>query len=228
METEENARSIHDQTSQAIRYSIVDKVLDVPFVSTDYQGFFMGAYKTCFSTWVAEHALIYSCPVDELRHQEAPLVRINSACFTGDILGDRRCDCTEQLHMAMNIMKSEPGLVIYHMHHEGRGLGLTSKLHSYKKMNEEGISTFEAHKQLTNRNDLRSYGSAILILHDLGITNLRLMTNNPNKKFILEANGIAVASVVGAAVDRPDIRQYLRSKRDEQAHFIDFDLIEKS
>lgn len=205
---------------QTIRYNIVEKIVDVPLLHEKYRGFMVGGYKTNFSTWIAEHAIIYKPSLDALK--DSPLVRINSACFTGDIFGDRRCDCTEQLFRAMELIDSQGGLVIYHLHHEGRGLGFVSKLATYKLMEENGVSTFEASKALSNVMDLRTYGSAILILHDLGIKRLKLITNNPNKKFILEQNGILVESVVGLVVDRPDIRRYLLSKREEQGHFIDF------
>jgi 3,4-dihydroxy 2-butanone 4-phosphate synthase/GTP cyclohydrolase II len=205
-----------------IRYNIVEKVLDVELYNSAYTGFKMGAYKTCLGTWVAEHAIVYQPSLDAL--QGTPLLRINSACFTGDIFGDRRCDCTEQLHSALNMLKHDVGIVIYHFHHEGRGLGITSKLSTYKRMAEDGISTFTAMSSLTNVNDLRSYGSAVLILNDLGIRRVRLITNNPNKKFVLEKNGIEVVETIGTIVTRPDVRQYLETKRDEQGHFIDFDV----
>jgi len=205
-----------------IRYTVVEKVLDVDLQNSSYPGFKMGAYKTCLGTWIAEHALIYYPSLEAV--QDAPLLRINSACFTGDIFGDRRCDCTEQLHNALSLIKDSNGIVIYHFHHEGRGLGLTSKLGTYKRMAEEGISTFSAMSALTNTNDLRSYGSAVLILHDLGILRVRLITNNPNKKFVLEKNGIEVIETIGTIVDRPDLRQYLEAKRDEQGHYIDFNM----
>lgn len=207
---------------QTIKYNIVEKVVDVPLENPAYQGYYMGAYKTNFSTWIAEHAIVYKPSLDSLG--EAPLVRVNSACFTGDIFGDRRCDCTEQLFSAMDRIRDEPGLIIYHFHHEGRGLGLTSKLQTYKRMADAGISTFRAMHEISNRNDLRSYGSAILILHDLGIRKLRLMTNNPNKRFVLEQNGIEVVETVGIITDRPNIRQYLQTKIDEQGHSIEFDM----
>jgi GTP cyclohydrolase II len=207
---------------QTIRYNIVDKVIDVPLQNPDYPGFLMGSYKTCFGSWVAEHAIVYSRPLSELRAE--PLVRINSACFTGDIFGDQRCDCTEQLFRTMDILKERGGLIIYHLHHEGRGIGLTAKLLTYKQMAERGISTFAAMAELTNRNDLRSYGSAVLILNDLGIKRLRLITNNPNKKFILEQNGFEIVETVGVISKRPDILQYLKTKQDEQGHFIDFNI----
>lgn len=154
-----------------IRYNIVERVLDVPLINEKYPGFFMGGYKTNFATWIAEHAVIYRPSIAELG--DSPLLRINSACYTGDIFGDKRCDCTEQLYLAMDSIKESPGIIIYHMHHEGRGLGFTSKLSTYKKMENDGVSTFKAMEDLSNSNDLRTYGSTILILQDLGIRSVR-------------------------------------------------------
>ena len=210
------------QSMQAIRYSIIDKEVDIPLQNSQYPGFFIGAYKTCFSTWVAEHAIVYNGRLTDMG--EAPLVRINSACFTGDIFGDRRCDCTEQLFLAMDMIRERGGLIIYHLHHEGRGLGLTAKLHTYRHMIESGVSTFAAMEKLANRNDLRSYGAAVLILNDLGVKRLKLITNNPNKKFVLEQNGIEIPEIIGLISQRPNIRKYLKAKQTEQGHFIDFDM----
>jgi GTP cyclohydrolase II len=209
---------------RSIRYNIVEKVLDIPLQNPQYPGFKIGGYKTNFATWIAEHAVVYHPSLDHLG--ECPLVRINSACFTGDIFGDRRCDCTKQLYGAMDLIKTNPGLIIYHFHHEGRGLGLTSKLMTYKRMSEEGISTFKAMEDLSNRNDLRTYGSSILILHDLGIRKLKLITNNPNKRFMLEKNGIEVVETVGIVIQDVSLRQYLTTKKEEQGHSIDFDMID--
>lgn len=202
----------------AVKYSIVDKILDVPLHNPAYSGFFMGAYKTAMANWVAEHALLYQPSIGFLGN--VPLVRINSACFTGDIFGDRRCDCTEQLFAAMDLVREEPGLIIYHFHHEGRGLGITSKLATYKQMAKEGLSTFQAMHAVANRDDLRTYASAILILKDLGIDRLRLMTNNPQKKAVLEENGIKVVDTVGLVSERLEIQEYLETKRAEQGHAI--------
>jgi len=203
-----------------VRYKIVERVLDVPLENPAYPGFFMGAYKTVIASWTAEHAIIYRPNIKELG--DTPLVRVNSACFTGDIFGDRRCDCTEQMFAAMNEIVKKPGLVIYHFHHEGRGLGFTDKLITYKRMKDENVSTFDAMKSIANTDDLRTYSSAILILNDLGIKRIRLMTNNPCKKKALEDNGIEIVDTVPLIISRPEIRCYLECKRNEQGHAIQF------
>lgn len=203
-----------------VKYKIVEKVLDVALQNPDYPGFFMGAYQTIIGTRVAEHAVVYKPTIEELG--ENPLVRINSACFTGDIFGDRRCDCTEQMFAAMDMIKDDPGLVIYHFHHEGRGLGFTSKLGTYKRMAKDGVSTFAAMRDEVNQDDLRQYGSAVLILKDLGITRLRLMSNNPIKRQTLEENGIVVTETVPVVIHRQEIRSYLDTKQKEQGHSFNF------
>lgn len=215
-----------EMTMQTIRYNIVEKTLDVPLDNKNFPNLKMGAYKTNFSTWIAEHAIIYGPNIEAL--SDCPIVRINSACFTGDIFGDRRCDCTEQLDIAMRRINEDGGLIIYHFHHEGRGLGFSSKLITYKKMMEEGRSTFEAMEEISNKNDLRTYGSAILILNDLGIKRIRLMTNNPNKKFVIESNGIEVVETIGVISKDPSITEYLQTKVNEQGHSIEFEKVMKN
>lgn len=204
---------------ESIRYTIVDKVLDVPLQNPAYPGLFVGAYKTCLSTWVAEHAIIYQPSINALG--DTPIGRVHSACFTGEIFGDRRCDCSEQLHLAMNRLVAEPGMIIYHLHHEGRGFGLVTKLLAQKHMVEKGITTFQAMKKVVNREDLRTYGSTVCILHDLGIRRLRLLTSNPNKKAVLESNGIEVVETIGLISKRPEIQEYLKTKKYAQRYIID-------
>lgn len=203
------------------RYKIIDKVLDVPMQNPSYPGFMMGSYQTLIVSSTAQHALIYKPDVASLT-DTVPLVRINSACYSGDIFGDRRCDCTEQLFATMNMIESTPGLILYHFNHEGRGLGFTAKLSTYKKMSEEGISTFDAMIDRVGVPDLRRYGSAIVILKDLGIKKIRLATNNPDKKNVLEENGIEVVETVPVVINRPDIQKYLATKITQQGHTINF------
>lgn len=122
----------------------------------------------------------------------------------------------------MDMIANESGLIIYHMHHEGRGLGLTAKLATYKAMEEREISTFEAMKERVNVPDLRKYGSSIAILKDLGLNRIRLITNNPEKRRVLEDYGIEVIETVPVIINRPEIRRYLATKRTEQGHSIHF------
>lgn len=203
----------------AVRSQIVDRVLGVPLDNKDFPGFMLGAFKTNVATQVAEHGVVYRPSIKGLG--ATPLVRLNSACFTGDIFGDRRCDCSEQLQAALHRMRTEPGLLIYHFHHDGRGLGYTAKLAAYKKMLEEHKDSFQATRELVNRADIRTYSSAVAILHSLGITRLRLMSNNPQKRLALEANGIEVVETVGIVSTREDLHNYLLHKQLQQGHSID-------
>lgn len=203
----------------AVRSQIVERVLGVPLQNADFPGFMLGAFKTNVATQTTEHGVVYRPSIEGLGL--TPLVRINSACFTGDIFGDRRCDCSEQLQAALRRMLTEPGLVIYHFHHDGRGLGYTAKLAAYKKMLEEHKDSFQATRELANRADIRTYGSAVAILRSLGITRLRLLSNNPRKRLALESNGIQVVETVGIVSTREDLHNYLLSKQVRQGHSID-------
>ncbi|MFY9858023.1 MAG: 3,4-dihydroxy-2-butanone-4-phosphate synthase, partial [Exiguobacterium chiriqhucha] len=124
----------------------------------------------------------------ELEH--APLVRIHSECLTGDVFGSHRCDCGPQLDTAMAKVEAEGGVILY-MRQEGRGIGLLNKLKAYE-LQEQGLDTVEANVALGLHADLRDYRVSAAMLRDLGVTNVRLMTNNPEKVDALEACGITV------------------------------------
>jgi GTP cyclohydrolase II len=149
-----------------------------------------------------------------------PTVRINSACFTGDIFGDERCDCNEQFLNALDRVQEEGGLILYHFHHEGRGGGFTSKLRALDTMAKQGLSTFAAMRMHLQKNDLRQYGAALAILKDLNIRSVRLISNNPEKIAALVAGGIRVVECKGYVSGRPELKDYLLSKRHEQGHRI--------
>jgi GTP cyclohydrolase II len=147
------------------------------------------------------------------------LVRIHSECLTGEVFGSLRCDCQPQLELALeSIVANGAGVVVYLRGHEGRGIGLINKLRAYS-LQDQGRDTVDANRDLGLPVDARSYDAAVAILRDLGITRVRLMTNNPLKVSAVEAAGIEVAervSVVTAAT--PDNVDYLRTKQDELGH----------
>ena len=151
---------------------------------------------------------------------EPVLVRVHSSCFTGDILHSLRCDCGEQLHKAMEMVdKAGKGVVLY-MNQEGRGIGLFNKLKAYK-LQEEGKDTVEANLALGFKMDERDYGVGAQILRHLGVSKIRLMTNNPRKRAGLEGYGLEIVENVPIEVDpNPHNQFYLQTKRDKLGHEI--------
>ncbi len=146
------------------------------------------------------------------------LVRVHSSCFTGDILGSLRCDCGEQLHAAMKMVDEAGKGVILYMNQEGRGIGLLNKLKAYR-LQEEGMDTVEANLHLGFQMDQRDYGVGAQILRHLGITKLRLISNNPRKRVGLIGYGLEVVENVPLKVDsNPHNERYLQTKRDKLGH----------
>ncbi len=156
----------------------------------------------------------------EWKRDEPVLVRVHSSCVTGDIFGSCRCDCGTQLHDAMRMVdKAGVGVVLY-MKQEGRGIGLLNKLKAYK-LQEEGLDTVEANLQLGFDMDNRDYGIGAQILNDLGITKLRLITNNPKKRVGLMGYGLEIVENVAIeTIPNKHNEKYLTTKRDKLGHTI--------
>lgn len=156
----------------------------------------------------------------EWKKEEPVLVRVHSSCFTGDILGSLRCDCGDQLHAAMQMVEKEGKGIILYMNQEGRGIGLVNKLKAYK-LQENGMDTVEANLHLGFPMDKRDYGIGAQILRSLGISKLRLMSNNPKKRAGLLGYGLEVTETVPIeAVPNPHNEKYLQTKRDKLGHDI--------
>jgi 3,4-dihydroxy 2-butanone 4-phosphate synthase/GTP cyclohydrolase II len=156
----------------------------------------------------------------EWEKDEPILVRVHSSCFTGDILHSLRCDCGEQLQAAMEMVEKEgKGLILY-MNQEGRGIGLINKLKAYK-LQEEGKDTVEANLALGFKNDERDYGVGAQILRHLGVSKMRLMSNNPRKRAGLLGYGLEIVENVAIeVVPNPHNEFYLQTKRDKLGHEI--------
>ncbi|MEY3405089.1 MAG: bifunctional 3,4-dihydroxy-2-butanone-4-phosphate synthase/GTP cyclohydrolase II [Cyclobacteriaceae bacterium] len=154
------------------------------------------------------------------KSNEPVLVRVHSSCVTGDIFGSCRCDCGPQLHAAMQMVeKAGKGIVLY-MKQEGRGIGLLNKLKAYK-LQEQGLDTVEANLQLGFDMDHRDYGTGAQILHDLGISKIRLITNNPRKRVGLMGYGLEIVDNLPIEIaPNPHNEQYLLTKRDKLGHTI--------
>ena len=153
---------------------------------------------------------------------EPVLVRIHSQCLTGDIFESMLCDCGSQLHQAMSQVDKQGKGVILYMRQEGRGIGLLPKLKAYKLQQSEGLDTVEANERLGFKDDLRHYGIGAQILHDLGVRDIRLLTNNPRKVVGLDGYGLRIVERVPIQIP-PNQKNlnYLKVKRDKLGHLLD-------
>jgi 3,4-dihydroxy 2-butanone 4-phosphate synthase/GTP cyclohydrolase II len=148
------------------------------------------------------------------------LVRVHSECLTGDVFGSRRCDCGSQLHQAMRQVAAAGRGVIVYMRQEGRGIGLAPKIKAYK-LQEQGYDTVEANEKLGFEMDLREYGIGAQILVDLGLKNIRLLTNNPKKVVGLEGYGLKIVEQLPIRVKpNPHNERYLKAKREKMGHLL--------
>lgn len=149
---------------------------------------------------------------------EPILVRVHSSCMTGDIFGSCRCDCGEQLHAALHMIESEgKGLVLY-MNQEGRGIGLLNKLKAYK-LQEEGLDTVDANLQLGFKMDERDYGIGAQILRDLGVSKMKLISNNPKKRTGLIGYGLEIVENIPIiTIPNPHNQNYLNTKKEKMGH----------
>jgi len=194
--------------------SLVEEIVRVD-MPTKYGDFQLVAFKEKNST--NEHLALLKGTWEK---DDPVLVRMHSSCFTGDILGSLRCDCGEQLHKAMKMVQAEGKGAILYMNQEGRGIGLLNKLKAYR-LQEQGMDTVEANLHLGFQTDQRDYGLGAQMLRQLGITKLRLMTNNPKKRVGLVGYGLEIVENIPIEVDaNPHNEKYLQAKRDKMGHEI--------
>jgi 3,4-dihydroxy 2-butanone 4-phosphate synthase/GTP cyclohydrolase II len=154
----------------------------------------------------------------EVDGEENVLVRVHSECLTGDVFHSLRCDCGEQLELALERIAAEPRGVLLYMAQEGRGIGLLNKLKAYE-LQEAGLDTVEANLELGFAADLREYGIGSQILADLGLTTIRILTNNPKKMTGIEGFGLTVVEQVPIEVSpNAENRRYLETKRSKLGH----------
>lgn len=175
-------------------------------------------------------AIVYQNEVDSYLHialvkgdlagGDPILVRVHSECLTGDVFGSQRCDCGDQLHVAMRMIAEEGRGAIVYLHQEGRGIGIINKLKAYE-LQDQGRDTVEANEELGFQADLRDYGIGAQILVDLGISKIRLMTNNPRKIVGIEGYGLEVVDRVPIEIEpQSESTRYLSTKREKLGHLL--------
>jgi GTP cyclohydrolase II len=149
-----------------------------------------------------------------------PLVRIHSQCLTGDVFGSLRCDCRQQLELALSLITSEGAGILIYEQQEGRGIGLMPKLQAYE-LQDSGLDTVEANERLGFKADQREFGLPAEILKSLGVRRVRLLSNNPDKVAALEGAGIEVVERVPCEVNAsPHAQEYLKTKRAKLGHLL--------
>jgi 3,4-dihydroxy 2-butanone 4-phosphate synthase/GTP cyclohydrolase II len=194
------------------RDSLIEEIVRVD-MPTKFGDFKLVAFAEKNST--NEHLALLK---GEWEKDEPVMVRVHSSCFTGDILGSMRCDCGEQLQKAMQMVEKEGKGAILYMSQEGRGIGLLNKLKAYR-LQEEGMDTVEANLHLGFQMDQRDYGIGAQMLRHLGITKLRLMSNNPRKRVGLIGYGLEVVENIPIGVkSNPHNEKYLKTKKDKLGH----------
>jgi 3,4-dihydroxy 2-butanone 4-phosphate synthase / GTP cyclohydrolase II len=216
--------TIADLIAHRLRFeSQVRRVVEAE-IPTPYGPFRALAYESKIDA--TEHlALIFGAP----EGKPDVLVRMHSECLTGDVFGSLRCDCGAQLQEAMRRVALEgEGVIVYMRGHEGRGIGMMHKLRAYR-LQDAGSDTVEANLELGFPADAREYGTGAQILVDLGLTTLRLLTNNPAKRAGLEGYGLEIVERVGLeTVPTPQNLRYLRAKRDKLGHDLDIERLGSS
>ena len=197
--------------------SLIERVVDVKMPTT-YGDFQLFAFKEINTD--QEHLALVKGTWEK---DEAVLVRVHSSCITGDIFGSCRCDCGPQLHKAMEMIEAKGKGVIIYMNQEGRGIGLMNKLKAYK-LQEEGYDTLEANIKLGFKGDERDYGIGAQMIRNLGVTKMRLMSNNPTKRTGLTGYGLEIVENVPLEIESNIHNElYLQTKRDKMGHILKMD-----
>jgi 3,4-dihydroxy 2-butanone 4-phosphate synthase/GTP cyclohydrolase II len=202
---------------RSCREQLVEKVAEVK-LPTAYGDFIAHAYHDVLDE--DQDRVHIALVKGEVREAEDVLVRVHSECLTGDVFGSLRCDCGPQLHSAMTRIEEEGRGVVLYMRQEGRGIGIVNKLKAYQ-LQEKGLDTVEANEALGYEADLRDYGVGAQILRDLGLSSIRLMTNNPRKVVGLEGYGLKITERVSLVIEPNEFNQrYLNTKEEKLGHLL--------
>ncbi len=207
--------TVKDLIAYRLKRDCLVKCVANAHLPTQYGDFQLKVYVNTFDG--KEHIALYK---GEWNEDESILVRVHSECLTGDLLGSLRCDCGYQLHSAMQMIEKEGKGVLLYMRQEGRGIGLINKVKAYK-LQEEGLDTVEANEHLGFAPDPRDYGIGAQILVDLKVKNMRLITNNPQKRVGLESYDLKVAERVPLEAEPNSInKKYLLTKKHKLGHIL--------
>ncbi|WKK57788.1 MULTISPECIES: bifunctional 3,4-dihydroxy-2-butanone-4-phosphate synthase/GTP cyclohydrolase II [unclassified Sphingobacterium] len=205
--------SIEDLIEYRLKHDTLIKEEVTVEMPTEWGDFKMKAFTQ--KNTGEQHLALYK---GEWNEDEPVLVRVHSSCVTGDIFGSCRCDCGPQLHKSMEIIQKEGKGIIVYMNQEGRGIGLVNKLHAYK-LQEQGSDTVDANIELGFKPDLRDYGVGAQILRYMGVTKMRLLSNNPSKRAGLIGYGLEVVENVPIEIQPNEFNEnYLKTKRDRMGH----------
>ena len=207
--------SIHDLIAYRLQTeSLVAKGVEVN-MPTKYGHFRLIPFRQTING--LEHVALIK---GDITKDEPVLVRIHSSCMTGDVFGSLRCECGEQLHNAMQLIEKEGKGVVVYLNQEGRGIGLMDKIKAYK-LQEEGLDTVDANLHLGRKVDERDYGVGAQILRQIGVTKMRLITNNPVKRVGLEAYGLTVVENIPIEVKlNPYNEFYMKTKKERMGHIL--------
>ncbi len=202
---------------RSCREKLVEKVAEVK-LPTAYGDFTAYAYHNVLDE--DQDRVHIALVKGDVRDVEDVLVRVHSECLTGDVFGSLRCDCGPQLHAAMQRVEEEGRGVVLYMRQEGRGIGIVNKLKAYQ-LQEKGLDTVEANEALGYAADLRDYGVGAQILQDLGLSSIRLMTNNPRKVVGLQGYGLKITARVPLVIEPNKFNQrYLNTKEEKLGHVL--------
>ncbi len=207
--------TVSDLISHRLRTESLVRKVAAPRVPTPWGEFVVAAYR---SDVTGEEHLAFV--LGDIRPQDPILVRVHSQCLTGDVFGSERCDCGPQLHLALDTIAEAGRGVLLYLLQEGRGIGLLNKLRAYE-LQQQGHDTVEANEKLGFRPDERNYGIGCQVLRDLGVSKMRLMTNNPGKYIALRGYGLEIVERVPLEVPPTEnTREYLRAKREKLGHLL--------